>query len=83
MLQHRKPVSGGEAIFLIDLKTGRTARLRSELFSQPDDFLTLQIEGNELLLKGTLPGNSKEASPSNTETHQHLMSTVVLLTVRR
>ena len=60
ILQHRKPVSGGESIFLIDLETGRTARLHNELFSGPDDFLTLQIEEDELLLKGTLPGDSKE-----------------------
>lgn len=60
ILQHRKPVSGGESIFLIDLKTGRTARLRNELFSQPDDFLSLKLEGDELLLKGTMPGDSKE-----------------------
>jgi len=60
ILQHRKPVAGGESIFLIDLETGRTAQLHNELFSGPDDFLTLQVEGDELLLKGTLPGDSKE-----------------------
>jgi hypothetical protein len=60
ILQHRKPVSGGEAIFLIDLKTGRTARLHNELFSDYDDLLSLKIEGDELLLKGTMPGESRE-----------------------
>lgn len=60
ILQHRKPVSGGESIFLIDLETGHTARLHNELFSGPDDLLTLKIDGDELLLKGTLPGDSKE-----------------------
>jgi hypothetical protein len=60
ILQHRKPVSSGESIFLIDLETGRTARLRNELFSDYDDLLTLRVEGDDLLLKGTLPGKSKE-----------------------
>lgn len=59
VLEHRKPVSSGTAIFLIDLKTGRTVRLRKDLLGEPDDRISFSIQGNALELKATAPGDAK------------------------
>jgi hypothetical protein len=59
ILQHRKPVSSGTAVFVIDLKSGRTARLRHDLLGEPDDRITFSVDGDSLSLKATSPGDAE------------------------
>lgn len=60
LLQHRLPVSGGTAVFLIDLDTGRTARLRPYMVGEPDDRISFMIKGDSLAIKATPPGNEEK-----------------------
>jgi hypothetical protein len=59
ILQHKKPVSGGTAVFLIDLASGRTARLRHDLLGEPDDRITFSVDGDSLGLKATSLGDAE------------------------
>jgi hypothetical protein len=57
VLQHRLPVSGGTAVFLINLASGKMARLRRDLLGEPDDRITFTVTGDALSLKATMPGD--------------------------
>ncbi|MEM9928284.1 MAG: hypothetical protein AAF840_00565 [Bacteroidota bacterium] len=63
ILRHLVPVAGGENIYLIDLETGKTARLRGRSFSGEDDRISIKLEGDMLLLKGILMGDSDDGGP--------------------
>jgi len=60
VLQHRRPVSGGTAVFLIDLASGRTARLRSDLVGEADDRITFALVGDSLELTAAAPGEAQD-----------------------
>lgn len=60
ILQHRRPVSRGTAVFLIDLASGRVGRLRQDLFGEPDDRITFTVVDGSLALKATAPGEEEK-----------------------
>ena len=59
ILQHHRPVSGGTAMFLIDLESGRVGRLRRDLIGEPDDRITFTAKDDSLSLKATMPGEAE------------------------